>query len=203
MFRGWGVGILFEFDPRMFYRSGWLRCVGFISIGFMLWAFEVWRVRVWDSEFELVFWFDVRCYIVYYYYYILLYIIYYIIYYTYTYILYIIYYYYYIIYYILYYTLPSLPFPSIFPPPLLFSPFLSPLSPNTLPLIPNHRIHFLFPFLSSVLLPILIYLSIQSIRVGIWISLFIFQTHPRIIWPRMFYRMGMSSGAVLWVSGCV
>ena len=34
-----------------------------------------------------------------------------------------------------------------------------------------------------------------SIRVGIWISLFIFYQY-RTIRPRMFYRMGMSSGAV-------
>ena len=79
------------------------------------------------------------------------------------YILYIIYYI--IIYYILYYSLLFYPF--------LYSPFLSfyPLF-SSLPYSPLFSSSS--SLYSSVLLPILIYLSIQSIRVGIWISLFIF-----------------------------
>ena len=105
---------------------------------------------------------------IYIYYYYILYII----------LLYIYIYYYYILY-ILYLILSfsfcssSLPSPSlpIFCSPLLFLSFL--LFPLIL---------FLFPLLSLfhlsspllLLFPILIYLSIQSIRVGIWISLFMF-----------------------------
>ena len=124
----------------MFYRSGWLRCVGLISIGISgsvlsLMVGFVFRAGV-----------DVRCYI-------LLYTIIHIILYTYTYT-----YYYILYYYILYYTLiffSSLPFLSqsisshlprqsfpilffLFSPPLQFysSPFPSPhlSSPNLSPL---------------------------------------------------------------------
>ena len=64
-----------------------------------------------------------------------------------------------------------LPIPSFLPS----SPSSSDLFPPPLPNLSPIQIYFLsplFPILCS--LPILIYLSIQSIRVGIWISLFIF-----------------------------
>ena len=104
----------------MFYRSGWLRCVGLKYIGIPVWS--------WCLAFELVYRCDVRCYILYiilyYYYYILLY--YYIISYTIT-ILYI-HIHYYIIIHILYSSvlliyLPNLPSPNI---PLLISSFPHP-----------------------------------------------------------------------------
>ena len=101
-------------------------------------------------------------------------------------------------YYILYYTLlffcSLLPFPSLPPIPtyLLFLPlpiFYSSLPIILLPIYIPFQSYSSLPlfsppsqsshpsiFSSSLLhlLPILIYLSIQSIRVGIWISLFIF-----------------------------
>ena len=115
---------------------------------------------------------DVRCYIVYYihyyilYYYILLY--YYIIHYTYI-------YYYYILYLILY-SSPLLSllflFPSYSSSPHLYSsilPFSSPPSLLFFPILisPSSQYPYLFPIL------------IQSIRVGIWIHLFIFNPHQQ------------------------
>ena len=94
-------------------------------------------------------------------------------------ILYIYIYYYYtllLLYLILYYTLlfSSSIFLSFSPSPLL--PISSSSSVLLLPLI-----------LPSPLLSILIYLSIQSIRVGIWISLFILSSnnpsHPKVLTP--------------------
>ena len=99
--------------PRMFYRSGWLRCDVFKCIGFcfMFGAYRVYVLRI-----------DVWCY-----YYIILYIIYY---YTYTYILYIIILYY-IITIIIYYTILFCSSFSIFLDPFL--PILSSLPPIFLP----------------------------------------------------------------------
>ena len=92
-------------------------------------------------------------------------------------ILYIYIYYYYtllLLYLILYYTLlfSSSIFLSFSPSPLL--PISSSSSVLLLPLI-----------LPSPLLSILIYLSIQSIRVGIWISLFILSSNnlPKVLTP--------------------
>ena len=140
---------------------------------------------VWDSGCGVRLGFDVRCILYYYYYYILLYIIYY----TYTIIIILLLYiiihiriHIHILYYILYLILSSSLLSSSFP---ILSSVLSPLPP-------------LPPLISSVLfsssLPHLIYSLynplIQSIRVGSSLCLFIFQTHPRIIRPRMFYRSG-------------
>ena len=115
----------------------------------------------WCSSFRLVF--DVRCILYYYIIHTLLYII------HYTYI--IIYYILYIYYYILYYTLPNI-LSSSFP----FSPFLPLLLSKSIfsySLLP-------FPNLSSVLFSLLFLYNhlIQSIRVGTYSRLFIFNPHP-------------------------
>ena len=131
--------------PRMFYRSGWLRCVGFIS----MWCF---KLCVRDSglafvlAFELVLTLGVY-YIIYYtiiYYIILLYIILLLYYYTYTIIHYIIISY---TYYILYYTLLLNPFLS----PLSFSiPSFPPLISSPFPILsPPNPVIYLPPILSS------------------------------------------------------
>ena len=147
----------------MFYRSGWLRCVGFISIRF---RFDVWYIL------------------------------------------------YYILYLILYSTLlpillSSLTFLPIFssPPLLLLSSslpiylllskplFLSPLTFSS-SILPFPIYLLLFPSLlispSHPQIPFLI----QSIRVGIWISLFIFQDIP------LLFRSQSSSGILvgIWIS---
>ena len=123
-------------------------------------------------------WFDIRCYIHILLYYILLYI------------------YYYYTYYILYYTLlfSSSIFLSFSPSPLL--PISSSSSVLLLPLI-----------LPSPLLSILIYLSIQSIRVGSSISLFIFcrfQTlrtcSNHLIHPNPFHNLSPPSSFKVYVS---
>ena len=129
------------------------------------------------------FWFDIRCYIVLYYYIIHILLLNLISYY-YTTILYI------IIYYSYYYTILFLLF--FFLPNILYNPLL------ILSLLPSLILPFLiFPHsnLSKQLSMNIkrnpsIY-PIHSIRVGIWISLFIFQSSdPLQIWPRMFYRSG-------------
>ena len=115
-----------------------------------------------DLTFELVFmsvsvWvIDVRCYIVLYYY--ILYII-----------------IYYILYIILYSSLPLLFLPS----PIYLSPLLFPSSlplPH-LPLLSSHPNILLFLFLSPSDLSSVLSPFIQSIRVGTYITSFIFQTH--------------------------
>ena len=92
--------------------------------------------------------------------------------------------------------LPSLPSQSISSSPLL-SPPLTIIYLPSLP--PNPILLFLFPFLSSPIYPSsllipssppLLFLYshplIHSIRVGIWISLFIFSPHPRQSDPSCF-----------------
>ena len=92
-----------------------------------------------------------------------------------------------------------LPFPPLhsnpLPPPLFCS---SPSNNSHLPILPSPYLIFFpsqysFPTIFSSIfppsLPLLFLLFIHSIRVGIWISLFIFYQY-RTIWPRMFYRSG-------------
>ena len=160
------------FWPRMFYRSGWLRCVGLISVVFV-WA-GVWL--------RFMFWADVDVWCLCYY--ILLY-------YTYTIILLL----YYIIYYIIYYTyiisylILYSPFPSLLFLPflytLLFSLLLSssfPIFFPSVPLLPH-------PSSSPLFLTSFTILSsphlIHSIRVGVYCWILI-SPHLPIIqnWPR-------------------
>ena len=142
----------------MFYRSGWLRCDVSISIrlsfdvlvGVLSWCIGL-CLSIWHSSWC---WHQVLLY-----YTLLLYI-----YYITIIIYYIVHIYYYYISYILYYTLlfcssiPFLPFP-IFSSSQYSSSLHSQsfLSQSSIPPFPIQKL---------------------SIRVGIWISLFIFQTHP-------------------------
>ena len=194
----------------MFYRSGWLRCVGFKCIGLGLsWCSFMFRAGLTlGVTLYCIIYYIIHIHIhilLLYYTLLLLYIIYYIILSSSPYLL----------FFLSSFPFKSssspyshlLPFSSSIPsvPLLLISSFPSILSsfpslplPSSLLPFPSFILYvsvFIVGYLylldvyvlfSSVLLfspsPIFLsHLSIQSIRVGIWIHLFIFQTHPRII----------------------